>query len=60
MLAFCVIIHCGAQEQIISNAIQGTGVDLGILIWWGCKYNCAQSARKIFTTMPTFNEPHPF
>ena len=27
-----------------------TGADLGILIWWGCKYNCVQK----------FSRPRPF
>ena len=35
------------------------GADLGFLVWWGCRYNCARSARIFFATTPTFNEPRP-
>ena len=31
--------------------------DLGILIWWGCKYNGTRRSRKFFATTPTFYEP---
>ena len=28
------------------------GADLGFLVWWGCRFNCAQSARKFLRPRP--------
>ena len=40
------------KAEEVFNA-PNTGVDLGILIWGGCKYNCVRSARK-------YSRPRPF
>ena len=49
-----------SAARLAHGPITCTGANLGILMWWGCKYNCARSEQKIFATTPIFNHKHPW
>ena len=39
--------HRLCNNNITDVCTGSAGADLGFLVWWGCRYNCARSARKI-------------
>ena len=51
---YVALVHPDLDKvsAILLACVRTSGADLGILIWWGCKYNCARSARK-------FSRPRP-
>ena len=52
-LAFYVSDNSERMRTLfMHNVIVFPGADLGFLVWWGCRYNCAQSARKILRPRP--------
>ena len=49
------LIYQSSLIQFLPRCMNGTmksGTDLGFLVWWGCRYNCAQSARKFLRPRP--------